>query len=212
MAVFRIISCLLIFAFLFCGCKTTEEITSSTLFSFTYEDEEYQIVSIRDSEGTGANLLLKKEGITTVYRARDYNQDGRLDMIQSGKVDLSEANIVYEYGLHQAVEEGKLRTQYTKRIYEYTDSNSMYTIETYGFFRETLKNQFIIRDLFNNYQQEFLDLDADGKLDRSEHSSIKITEAQLLYELVLKKGVAEKKIDWVFSKYIVILDNTRSAS
>ncbi|MGB0346894.1 MAG: hypothetical protein ACPGGA_05370, partial [Balneolaceae bacterium] len=74
----------LIIALLSLGCATTQETSRKSVFSFSYNQMPYEIVSLNTSTGEGTNILYELVDNTSDIIARDINQDGTIDVVIRG--------------------------------------------------------------------------------------------------------------------------------
>lgn len=188
---------------LIASCSASRDLPKKALFSFEYESENYQIVSITDPSGEGMNLLLKVDNDSSLFRTLDQDQDGIIDIIQYGSVTLEEANLIYTFGIKEANNNGKLRGRDRVRIFNYKEEPNRYTIQTYGLYRDALYNRFTILNIHDNTEEIFLDVNADGILDRIEISDRNLPEVQSIYKRILNEGIKQQRIHIRFEKFIV---------
>lgn len=180
-----------IILFLIClgmACSTVKPAGSSR-FSFVVDGRSYEIISIRDAEGGGANLLIHREGTKAVYRAMDSNRDGVIDFIQSGNISLENANRIYSAGLDIAREQGFYKPLYIDRVFRHTINLTRYEIRTYGNNAQTWFNTFRIGSEDRIWQ----DSDADGVLDAVDNNAIP-PHIQKSYIRILRIAEKEKRL------------------
>jgi type 1 glutamine amidotransferase len=91
------------------SCRTADPGPSSGVFRFTFEGRDYQVLSVVEPPDGGYNVLVRRDGERVVLRARDDDQDGRLDAVLEGSVPLAEANRIYANGIRQAQQGGLYR-------------------------------------------------------------------------------------------------------
>lgn len=196
------ISLLLFLGLLITGCSSTKDLPQKTLFPFEYNDEAYQIISISSEDGEGMNFLLKVTDDTTSFRTLDQDQDGVIEAIQYGSITLAEANVIYQFGIQKAINDGKFKSREGERIFTYTEENFRFTIETFGFYTDLIYNEFTVLNTLDNTEVTFFDIDADGFLDRADDRDLSIQDYQSLYEKVLEEGLLKSRIEIKYDKYI----------
>lgn len=193
------------------GCVSTNQTAKKSVFTFNYEDQTYEIVSVNTESGEGINILTLISGSEKVS-ARDLNQDGVLDIIIRGNTSIDELNTVYLAGIDIARSSGNYSERQALRQFEWEQESYTLIISTYFYNQNEVNNQFII--VFSETGQEaiFTDLMADGTLDEWDKGNIEITRAQKLYEMTLLKGIDEGRIQKNENFYEVLLRNQMSAS
>jgi hypothetical protein len=195
---------LFIFAGLFlANCSTTDNIPRKAMFPFEYEDETYQIVSISSSSGEGMNILLKVQNDTSVFRILDQDQDGLLDVVQHGDITLNEANEIYTFGIIEAKDAGKIRERERERLYQYSEDHHYFKVQTFGLYSDVFYNRFIVGNVRLGIEESFLDINADGVLDKAEYANQSHKDVQPYYHKVLQKGMENDRILVSNDKYIV---------
>lgn len=203
---------LFLLGLLLIGCSSTKDLPVKTAFNFEYDSHDYQIISINAPDGEGMNYLVSFENDSTTLRCLDKDQDGNIEVIQYGDFSLTDVNIIYHFGIRKALEAGKFKSRKGQRIYEVTESDSLFSIETLGNYTDQLYNRFIILDLKNNQENTFWDLDADGTLDQTATGETNIQIAQELYQRFIRSGIEESRIQLRNDKYIVQFTSTPPSS
>ncbi|MEX2605260.1 MAG: hypothetical protein WD361_13705 [Gracilimonas sp.] len=201
---------LLIFGLIVASCSTTQDLPKKALFPFEYQNNDYQIISITSPSGEGINILVKFENDTTVFRTLDQDQDGIIDLIQYGSVTLDEANQIYAMGIREAQNAGKIKERERERLFKYSENQHHFTVQTYGLYSDQYYNRFIIINIKENFEETYLDLNANGFLDQSQSSHRDIEEVQLYYTKVLQQGLKQNRIRLINNKYVVkIISNPK---
>lgn len=207
------IACFFLSGLLSLSCSSTKDLPTKSLFTFQYGHKNYEIISISDpAADEGFNILTLKENGESVFRSMDQDQDGVIDLVQYGNISIPEANLIYSYGIRQAMSQDKFKARNSERIYTFTENNIEFTIKTFGFYVDLLYNKFTIHDLTSGKEEVFLDIDADGKLDKIDKGTRKIENVQSLYEEVIKAGQNEKKIELMYEKFVVRINSNYPAS
>ncbi|MEQ8524901.1 hypothetical protein [Gracilimonas sp.] len=206
------LSFLLLTGLLFLGCSSTKDLPTRTDFAFTFDDEPFEIISISAPSGEGYNYLIKKEEGKSVFRSMDTNQDGIIDLVQYGPFSIDQANSIYTYGIQQAIDQHKFKARNTQRILTITENDTVYTIQTFGYYRDLLYNQFTINSLVTDSSEIYLDMNADGELDNIEKSERSLEEVQKTYQRIIQNGVENKLIEFRFEKFIVLISPKEQAS
>lgn len=185
------------------SCSSTQNLPVKSTFDFIHDEQNYQIISINSPDGEGRNFFTRMEGNSTVLKCLDMDQDGVLEILQYGNLDLTEANMVYSIGIQKAMETGKFKNLKGYRKYTFTENDSLFTIETFGHYVDQIYNIFTIIDLQNNSVATFLDNDSDGQLDDSESEKANLRQAQNIYSRILQQGIKHAQIYLNYKKYIV---------
>jgi hypothetical protein len=194
------------------GCSTSKELPTRTEFRFDYQDQPFEIISISDPSGEGYNYLVQMIENESVFRSMDTNQDGYIDLVQYGSFSLAEANSIYIYGIQQAMDQQKFKARNSQRIFTFEDDSLNYTIQTFGNYKDLLFNTFTILNPETGIQEVFKDLDADGELDNIKSSDRTLSDAQKMYERIIKIGKEEKRIEVMFEKIVVLIETPEKTS
>lgn len=205
-------SLLLLTGLLILGCSSTKDLATRTEFVFTFDDEPFEIISISAPSGEGYNYLIKKENGESVFRSMDTNQDGIIDLVQYGSFSIDLANRIYAYGIQQAMDQQKFKARKTQRIFTVTENDTAYTIQTFGYYKDLLYNQFTINLLETDTSEIYLDMNADGDLDNIEKSERSLEDVQEVYQRIIQIGIESKLIEFRFEKFIVLATPKEQAS
>lgn len=186
-------------AFLFlliaAGCGTTKDTASGSIYSFTLDGNDYQIIGFTASWGESANILLQLQNDEPVMRAIDYDRNGSLDVLVYGTISIDEANRVYRRGIALALRESKVKQEKSLNEFEYQDENYIYVVETFRDEDEEYQNRFFIYHKNWNTAGGYRDIGGNGVLDRAEMGGIPLEEAQQYYEMVLEKAAEKNRIE-----------------
>lgn len=185
------------------SCSSTHNLPVKSTFHFDYNQENYQIISINAPDGEGRNALAKIKNDSTTLKCLDMDQDGILEVIQYGELDLNEANMIYSIGIQKAMEAGKFTNREGSRKFEFTENDTLFTVETIVHYVDQVYNKFTIVDHRNDTITTFLDHNADGELDSGEAESANLQRAQNLYTRILQRGMSDAQILLSEKKYIV---------
>ena len=193
------------------GCATTNQSAKKSVFTFNYENQTYEIISLNTQSGEGTNILTLVGGNERIS-ARDLNQDGVLDVVIQGNTHIDVLNSIYLAGIDIARSSGNYSERQALRQFEWEQESYTLIISTYFYNQNEVNNQFII--VFSETGQEamFTDLMADGTLDEWDKGNVEITRAQKLYEMTLLKGIDEGRIQKNENFYEVLLRNQMNAS
>ena len=195
---------LLILIALSTACATQKDIARKNVYSFTINDQQYQITSINTKSGEGVNYLTQvDEAGKNVFKARDLNQDGSIDTILKGSVSLLEANEIYTAGINFARADGNYEERISLRTFEFIIDDTLYTIKTYIIGPENTLNLFIIYNPQSNEEFIFSDTDANGALDSIESGTLTLEEADKLYKQVLEEGIMSRRIIKIRNTFLV---------
>ena len=194
-----------IVVFLTTACASQNNIANKSVFTFTSEGTQYQIVSINSKSGEGTNFLIQvDDNGHPVKLARDLDQDGTLDLIlKVRELTLPKANIIYNEGINKAKSSGSYRERTVLRTFEVTKDNYIFTIKTYLIENSSPHSLFVMYNLEDNSESIFMDSKSDGKLDYIEKGTISLKDANTFYTNVLKEGILKKKIDYDEGIYTV---------
>lgn len=192
-----------ILAVFLAGCTTTRPPAGQGVFSFEYDGAPYQIVSIVTDDGDGHNFLLRRDGNRTVLRARDDDQDGRLDVVLHGGIDLEQARTIYAAGIAQARELGRCSERTPQRVYDLVIDDISYSLRTTIIHAAEATNRLMVYDPGFGRQLMFVDTGADGTLDESPEGNSLTPTIQNRYEAVLREGVRSGWIDDIDGRFIV---------
>lgn len=188
----------------FVACSSTKNTAVKTVFPFEYQGKEYTIISIVSAEGDdGINMLTYHKNDSLIFRTRDDNMDGNMDFVLNGKTSLDSANIIYEYGIHEAIRQDKFNSIQSIRQYDFQTENHKFTVRTFGFFKDEIYNEFIIADKRRKPIATFLDINANGQLNDTKYGDFSLEEAQKYYTLVLESGLDDNQITTANEKLIV---------
>lgn len=197
---------------LLASCSSSKELPRKAMFPFEYQNENYQIISITSASGEGMNILLKVNEDSSEFRVLDQDQDGIIDVVQHGNVSLDQANRIYTIGISEAQHAGKVREREKERLFKYAEDQYYYRVQTFGLYSEMYYNRFMIRNIRLGIEESFLDVNADGILDKAEYSTRSHKEVQPDYLKVLKKGLDQDRIVISNEKYVVKISHKSPAS
>lgn len=185
------------------GCTTTRSPASQGVFSFDHDGDSYQIVSIITDEGDGHNFLLRRDDGRTILRARDDDQDGSLDIVLRGEMNLEHADAIYAAGIALARDLGRCEERAPQRVYERAVEGVVYSIRTYVVQPGEATNRFLVFDAHLGHERMFVDTGATGRLDEASNGAA-VTEAiQDRYEAMLREGVRKGFIEYTDGRYLV---------
>lgn len=176
------------------SCATTQETSRKSVFSFSYDEHSYEIVSLNTKTGEGTNVLYELVDNTSDILARDINQDGTIDIVIKGSLTLEECDEIYKAGINTAKQSGNYQERTPARQYQWVLEEYTLVISTYTTNIDHINNVFLVR--FNNDQAEhmYTDIFGDGVLNSTDKGYIQIERAQQLYEMTLLKGLDEKRM------------------
>lgn len=193
---YRIQNLFLFFLLLYiAGCASVRPQPANTLFSFEFENSTYEIFGVTSEEGESVNFLVYREDNNTIFRVIDYNQDGVLDRVINGSVDLAEANDIYQEGIRQAREQDLFREIEQAREYEISHNSYRLVVQSLIKDRQSYQNRFIIYNSDWIVLGIYWDDESDGILTRIEKGEIELSDAQTLYELILQRASEENRIE-----------------
>ncbi len=201
-------SCILLTVFLICtsmfyecaGRKPNIVISS---YSFEYNEENYRIRSVSSKNDS----IFFNELISDKFVAKDYDQDGLIDEIILGKVNITKAQKIYEYAINKLSTQNKLR-EVSYKFNAYKHSNSEYNYEIKSFYPNNAEpfNEFIIINnklILNTYIAICVDQKADGNLDRIVKGAISLEKIQTIYSGVIQQGLKNNALIEIDSMILV---------
>lgn len=179
---------------MFYSCANRKPALGATFYRFEYNGENYRIRSVASRN----NALSFNELISKKFVAKDYDQDGLIDEITLGKIDLSEAQKIYEYSLTMLTTQNKLHEVNPKiNVYQHADSEYHYEIKSFRPSNAEPFNQFKIFKngrILNPQITICIDHKADGTLDEIVKGTLSIEKSQTLYSDVIKKGLERNEL------------------
>lgn len=193
----------LVAALLAAGCTTTKPEARRGVFTFTHEGARYEIVSTVTSTGDGYNLLLLRDAGSVVLRAKDYDQNGTLDTLLTGETPLADADAIYAAGIAAARLQGSFSAHGATRTHQLTLDGQLYTVQTIAAGTARPFNRLVFVDATTGREHVYVDVDADGVLDRVEKDDGAMEASQLVYEQVLDDGVRAGRIAQTDGRYVV---------
>jgi len=203
-----IFSIILLPFFVLAGCASVPTEPTSTSFSFDFEDSTYQIIGIMNEEGERMNFLLHRQNDSTLFRVIDLNQDGIMNRVVTGTIDLDRANVIYNEGIRQAIEKGQFKETAQLREFDTIYDDYRLQVQSNIISRDQFQNRFIIYDLDWIILGVYFDEDSDGTLTILELGEINMEDAQNLYEVVLHRASEKNRIDASHSgRYIISYEN-----
>ena len=197
--------CILAFSSaIICSCATQKDFARKSVYSFSIDEQAFQITSFNTTSGEGTNFLSQtNEAGTTILKARDLDQDGTIDIILKGSWTLFEANLIYNEGITSAKADGNFTERTSLRTFEFQTVTNLFIVKSYSTGPQNVSNLFIILDKTTSMESIFLDSNADGKLESVEKGTFNFEEAAELYTKVLNEGISRKQIVLVDGKYTV---------
>jgi len=185
----RLISIVVLILSLFdCAEK---EIQGSAFYNFDYEGEEYRIRTVVSKEnGKVYNELIGKK-----FVAFDYDQNGVLDEITIGTINLADAQSIYEFAVNMLTMQNKV-AKIKPKINSYKIKIENYTCEIKTFQHDNGEpfNQFKVVEKNANESSEFLigiDYEADGILDTVAVGDMSLEQIQVLHSEVITQGLKD---------------------
>jgi len=185
-----IIFCIIFFS----GCASTKPPIVTPFFSFDYNGEYYRVRSITSVDET----ISRNELIGKNFLAHDFDQDGIIDLIILGEIDLSDAHTIYEYAIAMLSKEKKLR-EINPEINKYQYVNSEFTYEIISFRPNNAApfNELRIIKRHQTVNQPIIiiiDQKANGKLDKVLKGNVTLEKFQSKYSELLITGVQKNKM------------------
>lgn len=162
---------------------------SGGLFPFEVEGVSYQILSIVDLEGVGANYLVCRRDGRTVLRAIDGDQDGVLESVLTGTMSLGEANHVYAFGIAAALSGGKVDRREAARLFTLEDRGQSWSVRSVIDGPGAPYNTFSVVDSDGTQRAVATDDGADGTIDRLVEGNLPLATVQSFYRSTLDRGL-----------------------
>ncbi len=201
---------IILITFLNFNCATTQETSRKSVFSFSYNELPYQVVSLNTSTGEGTNILYELVDSESDLIARDINQDGTIDVVVRGSMTLEECDEIYKAGIQTAKQSGNYRERTPSRKYEWDLAEYTLSVSTYIPNIDHINNVFLIRLNADETEHIYTDIFGDGVLNSTEKGLIGIERAQQLYEMTLLRGLDEKKMIFENGTYYVQEQRSRT--
>ncbi len=186
------------------GCSTTRSDISRSIFTFSYQGDTYEIISLVIPAKGGSNFLLLRQDEQVLLRAKDQDQDGTLDTLLIGDMSLESANHIYAFGIAEAQARGKYKERVHTRRFTLARSGYTYIIQTYLLGSGGSYNTFTLIEAITGAETVAVDADADGVLDEVDHGEKDLETSQNAYAMVLKEGLREGRIVLKDGSYLVL--------
>ncbi len=186
------------------NCASTKDTSRKSVFTFSYKQQQFEIVSLSTVSGEGTNIIKAlNEDNSSEQIARDLNQDGTIDLVIKGSLSLEEFDYIYKTGIRIAQLSGKYTEREPLRRFEWQHEQYNLVVSTYLDSIDEIKNVFYIQLQADMTEHIYTDFFSNGKLDALEKGTINTERAQQLYEMTLLKGLDENRITFESERYIV---------
>lgn len=204
----RIVPAFLLLFLFISGCLLFRQPAGGTYYSFEYQGDVYEIIGVQSDQGETANFLVKRENRGVVFRAIDRNQEGTLEQVLSGNIELDRANRIYRAGIRMAQQEGRYNKieKYREFLYRYGSVRLVVrsTIEK----KETYVNLFVIYDNDGSVVGIYRDDGSDGILTGVEKGKAELENARELYKILLDRAREENRLDESYpDRFIITVDD-----
>lgn len=163
-------------------------------FDFVYNGTSYTVRSAYcPNNPKSCNHLIGDD-----FVAVDMNQDRIMDKVSKGNIELSRAQLIYDYCLNQLELMGKIN-EVGKKSIEYVLIESDYTFKIKSLSNGAKPfNQFTIEQLKSVLNESvisiFNDDNADGTLNEFLKGGILLDDAQKMYSRTIEKGLVQEKL------------------
>jgi len=163
-------------------------------FDFVYNGSRYLVRSAYcPNNPKSCNHLIGDE-----FVAVDMNQDRVMDKVTKGDINLSEAQLIYDYCLNQLEKTGKIN-EVGKKSIEFVLNERDYTFKIKSLSNgDKPFNQFTIEQLNSVLNESvisiFNDNNADGTLNEFLKGGILLDDAQKMYSRTIEKGLVQEKL------------------
>ncbi len=187
----------------FMQCRTTQPLIHLGGYDFDYQGQEYRIESVTPTYREGYNLLLQKEDQEVVFMATDREQDGEMDIVNTGDLSLEEARTIYRAGIREGYRRGYIKARTFGREYKTSVDISNYVLATYVLAMGDIYNKLTMTDI-SREEAVLIDDDADGVLDTIEKGVYDLKYYQEHYRIVLNRGLTARKIEKKDGRFLVV--------
>ena len=189
--------------FTLCGCASRKPQLRASLYRFNYADNAFRIRSISSNDTTVSYNELIGENVLAV----DFDQDRIIDYVALGKMNLAEAQKIYEDGLSRIAAEKRLRVK-TPSVDRYVHASNGFQIEIISFRPASAHpfNEFKIIDKRSPPRPEdiiMIDKNADGTLDEVLKGSGDLDNVQSRYAEAIEAGLLKRELVKVNSAVLV---------
>lgn len=180
-----------------------KEIQGSAFYKFDYKGEEYRIRTVvTESDGKVYNELIGNK-----FVAVDYDQDGILDEITIGTININDAQNIYDFALDMLTTQNKV-AKIKPKLNSYRILLDGYTCEIKTFQNNNGEsfNQFKVVEKDANKSTDFIigiDYNADGILDTVTLGNMSLEKIQTLHSEVVDQGLKDNALIKVDNKIIV---------
>lgn len=188
--------------FIALGCASRQSGVQLGGMQFVFEGEQYVIRSYTPPTLEGYNILTLIRNGEVIFRAIDKEQDGVLDEVIEGEIDLETAREIYARGIRDAHEKGKVRSRSLAREFILAVDFRTYRMTTYMLALGDIYNRLVITNI-DNEQAVVVDYDANGKLDTVEEGDRDLKYYQGLYRIVLNYGMKNGDIIKTDNRFLV---------
>jgi hypothetical protein len=191
-------------ALLLCGACSSSRPAGRSVFHFQVDSTTYEVISLSLASGEGVNYLLRREGDEVVFRARDDDQDGRIDQVLIGDESLRTADSLYALGIEEAKRRGQFAKREASRVFVVSREDGVYSIRSVMLGPSSWYNAFIVSDPAGSREVFLLDSDADGVLDPTELGDASMRHWQSRYREMLEEGIRSMRVERTLSGYVVL--------
>ena len=144
------------------GCASTPP-HAVPAFTFRVDGQTYGIAPTEQGAERANDLLALEDGRLRL-RARDRDQDGRLDTLLVGAIALAEADAIYAHGLEEARQAGVYKEREPARTYTLHHLTRTLVVWSVAAGGSEWENRFVVYES-SRRGPVASDLDADGALD-----------------------------------------------
>lgn len=188
--------------FIALGCASRPPGVQLGGMQFDFEGEQYTIRSYTPPTLEGYNILSLTRNGEVVFRAIDKEQDGVLDEVIEGEVDIETAREIYARGIREAQKQGKVRSRSLAREFILAVDFRTYRMTTYMLALGEIYNRLVITNI-DNERAVVVDYDANGKIDKVEEGERDLKYYQGLYRIVLNYGMKNGDIIKSDNRFLV---------
>ncbi len=190
-------------AVLLAGCASLSQ-GPVKAFEFERDAVTYAILAF-DTGAERLNDLVRLDGDRLLLRARDLDQDGRLDTMLVGSLALDDANAIYADGIDAARSRGRYRVRVPDRTYALRLMTGRLVVWSVAEGGSDWSNRVARIDASGSVAWTYADADADGQLDADAASSDAVPErAARAYARILDVGQRAGAVEVIGGRYRVL--------
>lgn len=185
------------------ACASQKPALRASIYKFDFNENSYSIRSILPNN----NSTFFNELVGDNFVAKDYDQDGYIDEITTGKIDFSRAQEIYDHALATLKEQNKLKENPIKpKIYYQENSKYHFEIKSFRSAKSGAFNELKVIQkgkLVNPEITICIDHQADGKLDEIVSGMISLKQMQEFYSELIEQGITNQSLSEIDNMILV---------